>query len=536
MAKDSLSHSFFNRLQQYSDRIAESWFACFESELNQDALNRLKRDLTRLRDDADTYEHVKLVHFANQGIDAVNAVILEPSLAVGKELIYRQVAKIFLELDKQMPALGIVATLSDDRVLEGMPLVFVVDDSPYHLVSISEQIEFFSYRAIAFFNLNDLFVALKQLSPDALIIDVMVEEGVSPDLLPDFCSRYDLPFDQLPPIVFTSAHDLPLIRLKAAKAEGRAFLVKPIDVSQLIEVLDRTIPRSVTEAPRVLIVDDQKSQLLFYQQVFSSTHTVIEICNDVQKVLQKVTDFRPDVVILDLYMPGYSGLDVATAIRQKVEHTGIQIVFVSAESNPEVHRKILMTVGEAFIQKPFEPEYLIEVVNARATYSRMVSGLVSRDTLTGLLNHGEVKRQLDIEYSRARRSSAELSVVMIDIDHFKQVNDTYGHLIGDKVIKTLALLLNDGVRQVDIAGRYGGEEFILVLPDTDMASAQLVVERILRKFSAITRHSEAEFSASFSAGIASLKPSETVTDLLVAADHEMYRAKINGRNQICCRE
>ena len=158
---------------------------------------------------------------------------------------------------------------------------------------------------------------------------------------------------------------------------------------------------------------------------------------------------------------------------------------------------------------------------------------MSRDSLTGLLKHSEIKERLNQEVARATRDGHDLSVAMIDIDRFKRINDTYGHQAGDVVISALAHLLRHGLRISDIIGRYGGEEFLVLLPATAEEGAAKKLDALRDEFSQIPfRQLDADFHASFSAGLATLQKDESSQSIVARVDEALYRAKQSGRNRI----
>lgn len=160
------------------------------------------------------------------------------------------------------------------------------------------------------------------------------------------------------------------------------------------------------------------------------------------------------------------------------------------------------------------------------------------DSLTGLLNHNAIKDLVEAEIDRANRQNQPLSVVLIDIDHFKNVNDTYGHQAGDIVIRKLSNLLNTRLRRYDGVGRYGGEEFMVTLPNTDEQTAALLINRLRVQFgqsSVLTENGNNMF-CTFSAGIASFPHFLDLTSLIEAADQHLYVAKAKGRNRVVCSE
>ncbi|HXP97788.1 MAG TPA: diguanylate cyclase, partial [Telmatospirillum sp.] len=194
----------------------------------------------------------------------------------------------------------------------------------------------------------------------------------------------------------------------------------------------------------------------------------------------------------------------------------------------------VMRVGaDGFLTKPISPEDLVASVAVRAERTRVLRSLMMRDSLTGLLNHTALLHFLDTSLASARRSGQGLCVAMLDLDHFKKVNDVYGHPAGDQVLKALARMLEQRLRNSDVVGRYGGEEFAIVLQGVTVGEATAILDQILRDFSALTFAVDgAEFSCSFSAGIAGFPDIQAADDLVKAADEALYSAKRDGRNQV----
>jgi diguanylate cyclase (GGDEF)-like protein len=163
----------------------------------------------------------------------------------------------------------------------------------------------------------------------------------------------------------------------------------------------------------------------------------------------------------------------------------------------------------------------------------MLRSFMVRDSLTGLLNHTAIKDQLDGEVAWAIREKKPLSFAMVDIDHFKLVNDSYGHPVGDRVIKSLSRLLKQRLRTSDLVGRYGGEEFAVVLVNADGPTAMKVLDTIRDDFSQLRHLAEGkEFPVTFSCGIADVSQFPDATKLSDAADKALYKAKHAGRNRV----
>ena len=250
-------------------------------------------------------------------------------------------------------------------------------------------------------------------------------------------------------------------------------------------------------------------------------------------LFEALSDFNPDLLLTDVYMPGCTGIEVAAIIRQDPVHTHLPIVYLSSERSTEAQLEALRSGGDDFLEKPITEPHLVAAIEIRARRFRALNSLMQRDSLTGLLNHVNLKQALAREGAQARRRKTLLSVVMIDIDHFKKVNDEHGHPVGDRVIKSLSRLLLQRLRTGDIPARYGGEEFTILLPDTGPESALKVVEQFREAFAQLVHRSpKGDFQSTFSAGVASLPPHGEGDEVLKAADAALYAAKRAGRNRV----
>ncbi|MCX7172009.1 MAG: diguanylate cyclase [Proteobacteria bacterium] len=226
-------------------------------------------------------------------------------------------------------------------------------------------------------------------------------------------------------------------------------------------------------------------------------------------------------------------MELAKVIRQLDAFVSIPIVFLSVEANLDKQLLAMGLGGDDFLVKPIQPEHLVAAVTNRIGRSLALRSFIVRDSLTGLFNHTTLEEQLEREVARATRRRTQLSFAMLDIDHFKQVNDTYGHPIGDRVIKSLALLLKQRLRKTDIVGRYGGEEFAVIFGDADAATAVRLMNVIRSDFAQLKHLAgDMEFSVTFSCGIADISHFGDPARICEAADKALYQAKHAGRNQV----
>ncbi|MHB1215757.1 MAG: GGDEF domain-containing response regulator [Thiobacillus sp.] len=301
----------------------------------------------------------------------------------------------------------------------------------------------------------------------------------------------------------------------------------------IVEHIMELNERQDREAYRVLIVEDSKTASHLIRRTLEENQIVTEIVNDPRQTLNALRQFNPDLILMDMYMPNCTGVEAARVIRQHNEFLSTPIVYLSGETNVALQVDAMRLGGDHFLTKPFNPVFLNAIVKSKIDRYRALRRTMYHDSLTGLLNHSSGKNTLDMLLSSVEQEGDFLSVVMMDIDHFKQVNDTYGHPVGDQVIRSLSWLLKQRLRKQDIICRYGGEEFLIGLPHTHAEQALDIMNRIRRDFAEIQHpYGNRHFSVTASGGIATYPLFQTGDALIKAADRALYQAKHGGRNRI----
>ena len=410
--------------------------------------------------------------------------------------------------------------------------VYVVEDDPLYLKLITTQLELFGYRVAGFTGADTLRPAIAEAPPSAVIVDLM-SEGRETGIAIIRELRTQLA-EGTPIFVLTGRSDFEA-RLKSVAAGADGYFTKPVNMHRLVEKLDEATAHGVESPARVLLIDDQPLMTAMHGEVLRAAGMEVRAINDPAQTLVQLAEFRPDVVVCDLHMPLCTGFELARVIRQEESYIGMPIVFLSGDEASLVRQlDAFGHGGDEFLSKSVNPVLLAAVVRARAQRHRQAQALIQRDSLTGLYKHSVLKEHLLREVSRAERQGRPLVFALIDVDHFKQVNDTHGHMVGDRVLMALSRLLQHNVRPSDIAGRYGGEEFALILPDTGADMATLILERLRQKFAAVefVGATGTPFRSSFSCGFVPFAGSATPEQLIAAADEAMYRAKAAGRNRV----
>ena len=329
----------------------------------------------------------------------------------------------------------------------------------------------------------------------------------------------------LPGVLHSS--QTPLLELKVEYEIG--FKELQFDEMELQEVL--TPPK--VHGRVLLIDDDELLRSLIVAQFEISNYKVDEV-GDVEGAKKLLREHGYDVILLDLMMYPKSGYELFDFLKEDPTLKWIPLVVLSGRDDVEDKVRCLRLGADDYVTKPFQYEELEARVYSLIKRSKQFEQMAFRDALTGVFNRRYFDHHLQMVMQWNQRDQKEMSLVFIDIDRFKHINDTYGHHVGDLVLQGLGHMLQRNLRATDLLARYGGEEFVILLPDTDMDQAVFVLERILSRVrkQPMARYEGQEFFITFSAGVAPWTdgiPAEQWTQL---ADNAMYLAKQSGRDRV----
>ena len=283
----------------------------------------------------------------------------------------------------------------------------------------------------------------------------------------------------------------------------------------------------------ILVVDDEPDVSQLIHCILSEENYQVKIAHSGKQAL-KYKDLKYfDLILLDVNMPGLNGFETCARLKESYETKDIPIIFLTGNCMPEDKVKGFDCGGIDYITKPFNGSEMIARVKAHIEIKHNKDNLKKMalmDGLTKLYNHSYIHERLSEEISNTKRHDLDLSLIMFDLDNFKSVNDLYGHKQGDLVLKEISSSILDIIREEDIAGRYGGEEFIVILPNTDDTSAYKVAEKIRTSVKNIKWNVE-KLKVTLSGGVRSLK-NETVHEFIEKTDILLYKAKNSGRDRI----
>lgn len=302
--------------------------------------------------------------------------------------------------------------------------------------------------------------------------------------------------------------------------------------SMVLNCILNLVQTEETEKSRVLVVEDSRVAVEVIQRTLEQQGIDTYAINDPGGLLEALESYQPDLILMDMYMPHFNGVEATRVLRQMPAYHSLPIVYVSGESEVGMQVEALRLGGDQFLGKPFNPVLLAAIVKTKIERFREIQKSTSLDGLTGLLNHTAAKSHLKHLVEHTPKDGV-MTVAMIDIDHFKSINDTYGHPVGDQVIRGLAWLLKGRLRSTDLIGRYGGEEFLVALPGVNLQEAKAVIDRIRKDFSTLPHaHPGGVLYATFSTGIAAYPMFDTSISLTEEADGALLQAKRLGRNRV----
>ncbi|MBK8082722.1 MAG: diguanylate cyclase [Devosia sp.] len=372
-------------------------------------------------------------------------------------------------------------------------------------------------------------VLTSKLEGPASIAAALVSDTV-PEAL-QICRRYS---PQVPVLLVgsdASFHG----RLAAVRMGTTGVLTRPVDASELADWLEELAPRETGRPHFILIVEGDRLLAETYALELESAGMRCEVVTDGAMTLDRIAATNPDLVLLETRLPGINGIELARIIRQSRRDLALPIVFLSSESDPLLQLEARTLGGDDFIEKPVDREGLVALIRLRAHRGAELRSLMERDGLTGLANHGRFMDRLAQELERCRRTKAEVTVAMVDLDHLQRINEQFGHMGGDAVIRVLAQVLVARLRRIDVVGRYDGDQLAVILLDTAPELVGKVLDQIREGFASLPfRMADTAFSATASIGVAGSRDFPQIERLIGAAEAALADAKQAGRNSLRC--
>ncbi len=531
-----LRANFSEELPARLQALIEEWQALYDSDWSQDAARALHRSVHGLVGTAGSLgfdgmaktarrlEHrlVALLEGTDAPTEKQNLEVMEWFEKIG------EAAAEDAQDETSISSVTIGAPLTP-LLFEPRNLIVVVEHGEPFAEELALQLEHFGFELQMYADVDEVVADAVGRTPAAVILDMSTRSGEPEGVV--MANEVRKALGDVPLVFVSNRSDIEA-RLDAVRAGCSGYFVKPVNYGEVLSTLDR-LTRSEPEPYRILIVDDEPDTAAFHSANLEAAGLETVTVTDPMDVTSQLIEFRPDVILMDVYMPGCSGLELAMVIRQEEAFIGVPIVFLSRETDRMKQIAALGEGGDDFFTKPVPPDQLVPAIAARAKRGRTLRQFMERDGLTGLYTHGRIIEQIEAAVRRADRQKSRLAVAMLDIDGFKQVNDAHGHLVGDQVLKALAYLLRQRLRMSDVLGRFGGDEYVVLLPDANGSAAVEKMEDIRQNFAAIEHDTDrGSFSVTISCGVAEYPAAMSCHELIAAADDALYGAKRSGRNRV----
>jgi two-component system cell cycle response regulator len=449
--------------------------------------------------------------------------------------------------------------------------ILIVDDEPVNIKVLEAKLPSLEYEVIRASSGNEALKKVADTLPEVILLDIMMPEMDGFEVTRRL--KTDPKTSHIPIIIITALTETK-DKLKALEAGAEEFISKPVNTTELRariksmlrlgqyrEQLDirsqlkesfacsdaREEPvRGATDAPLVLLVEDNARDIKLIQSHLHGLPYRVTVAASGEEALLRVEREKIDLVLLDILLPGQDGFEVCQSIRNMEQARNIQIVIITCLNDLENRLRGIELGADDFLVKPINARELTGRINILLKKKAYMDSLFYNcetalntaitDGLTGLYNNAYFKRFLDLEVKRSLRHDYPVSLVMIDIDDFKDHNDTLGHLAGDMILKECAQVIRENVRGIDLPVRYGGDELAIVLPYCDRESALSVVERIREALAAHIFSDKVPLQAgsvTLSMGIAmSTSEDASAEELIEKADQLLYRSKNEGKDRI----
>lgn len=411
------------------------------------------------------------------------------------------------------------------------PDLLIIDADQADLFNLSRHFEEEGMAVRTARSVSGGMAAVEEEMPDGLIVSIPLPDGHGYELIEQLRSQ---PNGEKTAVLIVSKATGFLDKVQAIHCGADGYFEKTSDWEDLTNRLRYLLEKDRPEPYRILSVEDDPDQAAFLRAVLELAGYQVRLCADPKKFEQELAEYDPDLVLMDILLPGITGYELTRYVRQQERYVTLPVVFLTTQGQLDAKIKAARSGGDDHLVKPVLPPLLCSTVASKLERARFLKSLLHRDGLTKLLTHTAfMERAGAVVADRKRHPERFAAMIMIDVDGLKKVNDKYGPLIGDKVLISLATLLRRRLRQSDSIGRFSGEEFLVVAEDLDEKEAEKLAQRLLADFAtkSIDAGEGRLLQATFSAGVAILDPYSMDLDTWrSAAERALYAAKARGKN------
>ena len=520
--------------------MAESW-ARFEGlirqrleaiELAADAVSR--GELTEdLRQTAAAEAHKLAGSLGTFGLDAGSKVarvleeILHSEVARAEESELTELADRLRRLIEAGPGSG----PSKPATFREWPVLLVLLEDRELATAVAEGAQSLGLRGEVVADTGDALEWLESRRPALSVVDLDSEAKGADDtnVLETLMTRHP----ESPVLVLSESVEM-VDRVRLSRSGNCSFLGKPVVASEIIDGVGDLLVRGPEEAETVLAVDEDPEMLAALRHHLGDRFNLVTV-EDPRDLFDVLEETAPTVVMLNVDMAGVSGIELCRVIRADQRWRSLPILFLTSDRDPETIRTFFEAGADDYVNKPIVGPELLTRLSNRVERAQLFRRLADTDNLTGASMRGQSVRVLGRYIRLGRRHARPVSLAILDVDHFKTVNDRYGHTVGDRVLGRIGRLLLGRFRAEDLVSRWGGEEFLVGMYGTGREDGAARLRAILGEIrETVFRDDEGNaFSVTVSGGVAEYPGDESTLDGLIrVADDALYRAKEDGRDRV----
>lgn len=537
----------FRGKQKMTSQLAAIWervkdkYAARMSVIEQAATSLLENALTEdLRQQAQQQAHTLAGSLGSFGFESATCLcrdienILKSAAKLG-QVQAKQLQTLILELrhvlEQQLIEIPEQPAIQPSHLSQQYRLL-IVDDDTTLATQVAAAAKLWGIEAVVADCISVAREEMIRTRPDVVLLDLCFPESAEDGfaLLAELTALHP----PIPVLVFTSQESFAQ-RVRVARMGGKGFLQKPVFPFQVMEAIASVLQKSHPPEGKLLIVDDDPQVLDIIRTLLEPWGFTLTLLDDPRQFWDTLEKSAPDMLILDVEMPNFSGIDLCQVVRNDPHWSNLPILCLSAHTDAQTVQQVFAVGADDYVNKPiFGPELVARVL-CRLERSQITRKLANIDPLTGIYNRRKSLQDITRLLHLAERQGKSFYFAVLDLDHFKQINDQYGHDIGDQVLSELGKLFKQSFRDEDVVARWGGEEFVIGLYDITSKNALKRLNNLLEtvsqlQFSGVNNQT---FSITFSAGLAEYpKNGHDVQMLYRAADAALYQAKAAGRNQI----
>lgn len=531
-----LKVKYLDRLKEQVEEIEELTLSLLEHPQPSEVLKKIKLSFHNIAGSSGSFGLNRLGEHCKQAELLCDELLVRCPIKATEEQVTRlmtcwEQATNLMYSEKEEATFHL--SLNTNNAFRELKKLWVIDDDVLLTQEYKRQFESFGFEVEVFNQLEAANQAAMGGRPDAILLDVVFEDGelnASEELA--HCSYLK---NLNVPIIFISAYNDFDSRIRAVQQNAKGYFLKPISIPHAVNYMRDLYEQMNLPKANILIVDDDPYLANRIKIVLNAAGFDAHCLEEPQQIIEEIERLNVKLVLMDLHMPYYNGIELAGVIRQHEKWLRLPIVFLSSETDLGLQAEALNQGAEEFLSKPVNDIQLINTVRAKIQRSRSLEDDVLEDNLTGLLKHSAIKDVTQREVLSSRRKKTPCTLILFDIDELDRVNHNYGVKAGNLVIKSLSNLLKQCLRKTDFIGRYGGEEFALILSNCDLKTGKSIAQKVINSFHSVKFEMDGcTFSCTLSGGVCCTDDFEGIDgdNALAIATTALNYAKKYGRNQL----